>query len=155
MRHRQAFQNDIFCKFDLDNDLLTMTLTYNHFKNKFNQLRHPKNPTIDTRTVKIGPWTPKICHFRFTVGGHLGFGRKKRVKGVEKFEPYDFLVIWSLMMQYPPLIQFGQTNLANSIFVTSQPPLVLQYVLVTTSQSFVNHHSVDDMSTNSRHVSIH
>ena len=26
-------------------------------------------------------------------------------------------------MQYPPLTQFGQTNLANSIFVTSQPPL--------------------------------
>ena len=38
---------------------------------------------------------------------------KKRVKGVEKFEPYDFLVIWSLMMQYPPLTQFGQTNLAK------------------------------------------
>ena len=33
-------------------------------------------------------------------------------------------------MQYPPLTQFGQTNLANSIFVTSQPPLLaLQYVL--------------------------
>ena len=48
---------------------------------------------------------------------------KKRVKGVEKFEPYDFLVIWSLMMQYPSLTQFGQTNLANSFFVTSQPPL--------------------------------
>ena len=48
---------------------------------------------------------------------------KKRVKGFEKFEPYDFLVIWSLMMKYPPLAQFGQTNLANSIFVTSQPPL--------------------------------
>ena len=49
---------------------------------------------------------------------------KKRVKRVEKFEPYDFLVIWSLMMQYPPLTQFGQTNLANSIFVTSQSPLL-------------------------------
>ena len=48
---------------------------------------------------------------------------KKRVKGVEKFEPYDFCVIWSLTIQYPPLTQFGQTNLANSIFVTSQPPL--------------------------------
>ena len=39
MRHRQAFQTDIFCKFDLENDLLTMTLTYNHFENKLNQLR--------------------------------------------------------------------------------------------------------------------
>ena len=48
---------------------------------------------------------------------------KKMVKGVEKFEPYDFLIIWSQMMQHPPLTQFGQTNLANSIFVTSQPPL--------------------------------
>ena len=93
MRHRQAFQTDIFCKFDLENDLLTMTLTYNHFENKFNQLRHPENPTIDTKIVKIGLWTPKICHFRFTVGGNLGFGRKNRVKGVEKFEPYDSLVI--------------------------------------------------------------
>ena len=54
---------------------------------------------------------------------------KKRVKGVEKFEPYDFLVIWSLMMQYPSLTQFGQTNLANSIFVTSQPPLKLSHCL--------------------------
>ena len=34
-RHRQAFQTDIFCKFDLENDLLTMTLTCNHFENKF------------------------------------------------------------------------------------------------------------------------
>ena len=55
MRHRQAFQTDIFCKFDLENDLLTMTLTYNHFENKFNQPRHPENPTIDTKIVKIGP----------------------------------------------------------------------------------------------------
>ena len=56
---------------------------------------------------------------------------KKRVhiKGVEKFELYDFLVIWSLMMQYPPLTQFGQTNLANSIFVTSQPPLYQRCVV--------------------------
>ena len=52
---------------------------------------------------------------------------EKGVKGVEKFEPYNFLVIWSLMMQYPPLTQFGQTNLANSIFVTSQPPLTGQH----------------------------
>ena len=48
---------------------------------------------------------------------------KKRVKRVEKFEPYDYRAIWSPMMQYPPLTQFGQTNLANSNFVTSQPPL--------------------------------
>ena len=52
MRHRQAFQTDIFCKFDLENDLLTMTLTYNHFENKFNQLRHPGNPTIHSKIVQ-------------------------------------------------------------------------------------------------------
>ena len=57
-----------------------MTLTYNHFENKFNQLRHPENPTIDTKIVKIGPWTPKICHFRFTLVVHLGFGRKRGLK---------------------------------------------------------------------------
>ena len=77
MRKRKAFRNDIFFKFDLENDLLTMILTYNHFGNKFNQLRHPENPAIDTKIIKIGPWT----------------WPKKRVKGVEKFEPYDFLVI--------------------------------------------------------------
>ena len=55
---------------------------------------------------------------------------KKRVKGIEKFEPYDYLVIWSLMMPYPPLTQFGQTNLANSIFVTSQPPLTWYLVFL-------------------------
>ena len=79
MRHRQAFQTDIFCKFDLENDLLTMTLTYNHFENKFNQLRHPENPTIDTKLSLYG-WRPSWIW------------PKKRVKGVEKFEPYAFLV---------------------------------------------------------------
>ena len=68
---------------------------------------------------------------------------KKRVRGVEKFEPYDFRVIWSLMMQYPPLTQFGQTNLANSIFVTSQPPLYDQcapYTQYTLSLMSRMHH---------------
>ena len=51
----ESLQTVIFLKFDLENDLLTMTLTYNHFENKFNQLGHLKNPTIDTKIVKIGP----------------------------------------------------------------------------------------------------
>ena len=34
----EGLQTVIFLKFDLENDLLTMTLTYNHFENKFNQL---------------------------------------------------------------------------------------------------------------------
>ena len=88
----QAFHTYIFCKFDLENDLLTMTLTYNHFENKFNQLRHPENPTIDTKIVKIGLWTPKICPFRFTVGGHLGFGRKIGLKGSKNLNPMIFLL---------------------------------------------------------------
>ena len=88
----QAFHTYIFCKFDLENDLLTMTLTYNHFENKFNQLRHPENPTIDSKIVKIGLWTPKICHFRFTVGGHLGFGRKIGLKGSKNLNPMIFLL---------------------------------------------------------------
>ena len=118
MRHRQAFQTDIFCKFNLENNLLTMTLTYNHFENKFNQFRHRENPTIDTKIVKIGPWTPEMPLSLY--GWRPSWIWPKRmVKRVEKFEPYDFLVIWSLMMQYPPLTQFGQTNLANSFFVTS------------------------------------
>ena len=123
MRQRKAFWTDIFFKFDLKNWLLTMTLTYKHFENKFNQLGHPENPTIDTKIVKIGLWIPKIRHFHFSVGGHIGFGPKRGLQGPKKFEPYDFLVIWTLMMQYPPLTQFGQTNLPNSIFFTSQPPL--------------------------------
>ena len=68
------------------------TITYNHFENKFTQLRHPENPTIDTKIVKIGPWTPKICHFRFTVGGHLGFGRKRGLKGSKNLNPMIFLL---------------------------------------------------------------
>ena len=55
MRQRNAFRTDILFKFDLENDLLSMTLTYNHFENKCNQLRHFKNPTIDIEIVKIGP----------------------------------------------------------------------------------------------------
>ena len=81
MRQWEAFQADNFFKFDLENDLLTMTLTHNHLVKKFNQLRHLENPTVDTKIVKIGPWTPKICHFRFTVAGHLKFGRKRGLKG--------------------------------------------------------------------------
>ena len=81
MRQWEAFRADIFFKFDLENDLLTMTLTYNHFENKLNQLRHLENPTVGTKIVKIGPKTPKICHFHFTVGGHLEFGRKIGLKG--------------------------------------------------------------------------
>ena len=91
MRQRKAFWTDIFFKCDLENDLLTMTLMNNHLENKSNQLGHPENPTLDTKIVKIGPWTPKICHVRFTVGGHLGFSRK-RVKGVENLNPMIFLL---------------------------------------------------------------
>ena len=36
MRQRNAFQTDILFKFDLENDFLSMTLTYNHFGNKCN-----------------------------------------------------------------------------------------------------------------------
>ena len=93
MRQWEAFPADIFFKFDLENDLLTMTLAYNHFENKFNQVRHLENPTVDTKIVKIGPWTPKIYHFRFTVGGHLGFGRKRGLKGSKNLNPMIFLLI--------------------------------------------------------------
>ena len=92
MEHPQAFQTDIFCKFDLQNDRLTMTLTCNQFENTFNQLRHPENPTIDIKIVKIGPWIPKICQFRFTVGGHLGFDRKRGIKGSKNLNPMIFLL---------------------------------------------------------------
>ena len=92
MRQWEAFRADIFFKFDLEKDLLTMTLTYNHFENKFNQLRHPENPTVDTKLVKIGPWTPKICHFRITVGGHLEFGRKRGLKVSKNLNPMIFLL---------------------------------------------------------------
>ena len=81
MRQRNAFQTDILFKVDLENDLLSMTLTYNHFENKCNQLRHLKNPAIDTKIVKIGPWTQEICHFHYTVGGHLGFCWNRGLKG--------------------------------------------------------------------------
>ena len=51
MRKREAFLADIFFKLDLENDPLTMTFTYNHFENKFNQLRHLENPTVDTKII--------------------------------------------------------------------------------------------------------
>ena len=35
MRQREAFRADIFFKFDLENDLFTMTLMYNHSENIF------------------------------------------------------------------------------------------------------------------------
>ena len=92
LRHQKPFQTDIFFKFDLENDLLTMTLTYNHFENKCNQLRHLENPTIDTKIIKIGPWAGEICHFSFTVGGHLGFGRKRGLKGSKNLNPMIFVL---------------------------------------------------------------
>ena len=46
MRQREAFRADIFFKFDLENDLFTMTLMYNHFENQFNQLRHLEYPPL-------------------------------------------------------------------------------------------------------------
>ena len=124
MRQQNAFRADIFFKFDLENDILTMTFMYNHFENKWNQLRHTENPTIYIKVVKIGPWTPQDMPLSLYSWWPSWIWPKKWVKGVEKLEPYDFLVSLSLMMQYPPLTQFGQTNLANTIFVTSQPPLL-------------------------------
>ena len=41
MRQRKAFRADIFYKFDLENDLLTMTLAYNRFGNKCNKIQTP------------------------------------------------------------------------------------------------------------------
>ena len=70
MKHRKAFWADIFITFDFENELLTMTVTYN-------QLKHLENPTIETKIIIIGPWTPDVCHFRFTAGDHIGFGRKR------------------------------------------------------------------------------
>ena len=93
MRHRQAFQTDIFCKFDLENDLLIMTFTYNHFENKFNQLRHPENPTIETKIVKN-----RAMDSRYMPHSPYGWRPswiwpKRKVKGVENFEPYNCFVI--------------------------------------------------------------
>ena len=92
MRQQNAFQTDSLFKFDLENDVLCMTLTCNDFENKCNQLRHLRNLALDTKIVKIGPWTPEICHFHYTVGGHLGFGRQRWVKGVEKLNPMIFVL---------------------------------------------------------------
>ena len=38
---------------------------------------------------------------------------KGGLNGVDKVEPYDFLIIQLLNLQSPPLTQFGQTNLAK------------------------------------------
>ena len=92
MRQRKALRADIFFKFDLEIDLLTMTLTYNHLENNFHQLRHLENLTIDTKNVKIGPWAQEICHFRFTVGGHLGFGRKRGLKELKNLNSMIFVL---------------------------------------------------------------
>ena len=81
-----------FFKFDLENDILTMTFMYNHFENKCNQFRHLENPTIDTKIVKFGPWTTEICHFRSTIGGHLGFGWKRGLKGAKNLNPMIFVL---------------------------------------------------------------
>ena len=125
VRQRKAFRPDIFFIFDPGNDLLTINLHVQSFWKLVQSTRTLWKPHYRHRNLKkIGPWNPEISFFRFTVGGHLGFWPKKIVKGVEKIEPHDFRIIWSLMMQYPSLTQFRQTNLANSIFVTSQPSLL-------------------------------
>ena len=77
MREPKAFRADIFFKLDLENDLLTMTLPYNHLENKFNQLRHQENPTIDTKSVKIGPWTPIYATFALRLAVILDLAEKE------------------------------------------------------------------------------
>ena len=118
MRQRKAFRTDIFFEFDLKNDLLTMTLKYNHFENKCNQLRHLENPTINTKIVKIGPWTPVIYHFRYTVD----LAEKRGLKGSKIW------ILWFSRYLNPN----DAISASNSIwakasrqlnFGTSQPPL--------------------------------
>ena len=62
-------------------------------------------------TLKLGHDLPRYT-FALWLVAILDFVPKEG-KRVEKFEPYDFRVIWSLMMQYSPLTQFGQTNIAK------------------------------------------
>ena len=69
---RKLYDLTFSFKFDLQNDLLAMTFTYNHFENKCNQYICCENPTVDTEIDKIGLWTPEICHFHYSIGGHLG-----------------------------------------------------------------------------------
>ena len=77
MRQWKAFQADIFFKFDLEIDLLTVTLMCNHFEDKCNQLKHLEKHTIDNKFVKIGPWNPEICHIISMVGGILHLVEKQ------------------------------------------------------------------------------
>ena len=48
------------------------------------------------------------------------------LNGVNKLEPYDFLIIEPLHLRFPPLTQFEHTHLANPFLVTWQTAL---YVL--------------------------
>ena len=77
MRHRQAFKTDIFYKFDLENDLLTMTIIYNHFENKFNQLRHPENRTIDTKLLKSDHGLQRYATFALRLAAILDLAEKE------------------------------------------------------------------------------
>ena len=77
MRQWEAFWADIFFKFDLDNDRLTMTLTYNNFENKFNQLRHLENPTVDTNIVKIGNGLQRYATFAIRLASILNLPEKE------------------------------------------------------------------------------
>ena len=120
MRQQEAFRADIFIKFHLENDLLTMTLTYNHFENKFNQLRHLENPTVGTKIVKNRTMDSKAMPLSlFTVGGYLGFGQRRGLRGRK------FLTIWFSCY----LIPNDAISTPNSIWtnksrqITSQPLL--------------------------------
>ena len=43
---------------------------------------------------------------------------KGGLNGVEKFEPYDFLIIHPLNLRFTPLTQFEHKNLAKPFLVT-------------------------------------
>ena len=81
-----------------------------------------KTSSINSDTLKTLLQTLKLLKSDHEIPRYVTFAlqlaaildlAEKRVKGVKNIEPYDFRVIWSLMMQYQPLAQFGQTNLAK------------------------------------------
>ena len=94
-----------------------MTLTSDLLKTISNRLGTPETTTIVPKFVKIGARNYETGLFLLKEAAIFDWP-KGGLNGVEKVEPYDFLILQLLNLQFPPLTQFGHKNLANPFLVT-------------------------------------
>ena len=89
-----------------------MTLTSDLLKTISNQLGTPKQQKLSPNSSKSVQEITKHVSFLLKEAAIFDWP-KGGLKGVEKVEPYDFLIIQPLNLRFPPLTQFEHKNLAK------------------------------------------